>query len=453
MGQVIEREKILGLNFAEFAAQTFFTLLLIQVFSVVISIMTARLLGPEGKGIVAVLILCPTLLFTIGHLSIYRVLTTHISLGKRSLRDYCGTVAFFILGITVLLVGFFLLFYFLCPPLFIKNIGLSVILLALGILPFFLMIQIFSSILQTQEKIRQMNAVSIAQSVGALTSIIIFVFLLHQGVPGVILSYFIANLFSALLAINFVFRISPWPWYFNFKLLKELVADGVKLHVGVIAVFLFLKIDQLMLSYYKQNASVGYYTISVSLSEILLLIPLAIQNVFYAKISQLLANKEDMADKTLLVYKHNLLLLLVFSVVLLLTAKPLIKIFYGEAFMPSLRPFFILLPGAFFLYLNNVLTNYLVGRKLFLLIALITTLAAILNIGLNIVFIPPYGISGASLASTITYVLVGMAMLSSFLYFNRWDFLKFMSKLSFAKSDFLLYRAVFERFFGKDKKR
>ena len=160
-----------------------------------------------------------------------------------------------------------------------------------------------------------------------------------------------------------------------------------------------------------------------------------------------------MADKTLLVYKHNLLLLLVFSVVLLLTAKPLIKIFYGEAFMPSLRPFFILLPGAFFLYLNNVLTNYLVGRKLFLLISLITTLAAILNIGLNIVFIPPYGISGASLASTITYVLVGMAMLSSFLYFNRWDFLKFMSKLSFAKSDFLLYRAVFERFFGKDKKR
>lgn len=452
-GEITKGELSSALSFARPMFETFSVLAVIQVMSVLISVMTARILGPAGKGIVAVAILYPTLLFTLGHLSVYRALTIHVGEKKYSLKASCGTMACFIAGISVLLIGGFMFFYSRIPALFLREVSWRGILLALSILPCFLTVQIYSSLLQTQGKIRQMNIINIVQTAAALAAMVIFLYVLKQGPKGAIASYFLANLLAAAGAVWFISKIVPWPWSVDFGILNKMVTDGIKLHFGVIGIFLFLKIDQLMLNYYRSSSSVGFYTVAVSLADLLLLIPAATQNVFYSKITSLLSDKEGMTDKIWRVYRHSFLLLSVYSLFLALVARFLIVLFYGRPFLPALAPFFILLPGVFFLYLNNVLINGLVTMRRFAQISAVSVAGAFLNVLLNRALIPRYDAAGAALASTITYVAVGLAIMLVFLRASRTTFGDFIKKFSFSSQDFMLYRVFFTTLVPKTSKR
>ena len=448
-----KRNVKVGLNFARFVAGTAGVSLSGLVFSFLVSILAARALGPTAKGIVTIVLLYTTLLFTIGHLSINRAIISHAGLSRYSVRDFCGTLGFFALLMSVLLFAGFWGGYRIFPSFFITSVGPSVIFLGFLILPFFFINQLYSGILQTQNEINKLNAIIFSQAF--FTFLVMAVMMGFGGltIVRVVWAYVIANAISASLALVFALRLYPGSWHFRPSLLKGLVIDGLKLHAGVIAVIIFLKIDQLMLSRYRGASSVGFYTISVSYSELLLLVPTAIQNVFYAKISRMLAEKIDLVPKTLLVYRHNFYLLLLLSVVLALGAYPFIILFYGPAFLPSVMPFLVLLPGAFFLYWNNILTNYLVGTQKFWVISAVSVGAAILNILLNMFFIPRWDASGAAFASSITYFLVGLAYIKVFMHYGRLSPRAFWGNLRFTRDDLALYKEVFRSIFPLARRR
>lgn len=346
----------------------------------------------------------------------------------------------------------FFLIFFGYPALFIHKTAFFLIVLSLGILPLFFLIQAYTSVLQIDNRIPKINILNFVQAFAALVVMICFVLIGKLEVFGVILAYLLANVLICVLSFLFVVRVAPWPWSVHFDLLKELLRDGIKLHGGVIATFLFLKIDQLMLGYYRQAGSVGFYTVAVSYAELLLLVPMAIQNVFYAKISSLLSEKIDIGEKAVMVYRHNFFLLVLLGLLLAVMAKPAIRFFYGDAFLPSLAPFFILLPGAFFLYLNNTLTNCLVGMRRFWTITFITVSGAVLNIIFNIIFIPSLDACGAAFASTLTYFLVGVLVIRAFLRVNRCRLGVFLGNLRFNQSDLALYKIFFNNLVSKNKK-
>jgi|GEM_PF-2827133 len=445
-----KRDAGVGLNFARFVAGTAGVSFSGHVFSFFVSVLVARALGPTAKGIVTIVLLYPTLLFTIGHLSINRAIISYAGLSRYSVRDFCGTLGFFALLMSVFLLALFCGGYSLFPSFFISSVSPSVIFLGFLILPLFFINQLYSGILQTQNEINKLNAIIFSQAFFTFLVMAVMLGLGGLTIIKVVWAYVIANAISAGLALMFSLRLYSGKWPIRPALLKGLVIDGLKLHAGVIAIIIFLKIDQLMLSRYRGVSSVGFYTISVSYSELLLLVPTAIQNVFYAKISRMLAEKIDLVPKTLLVYRHNFYLLLLLSIVLALGAYPFIIIFYGAAFLPSVMPFLVLLPGAFFLYWNNILTNYLVGTQRFWVISAVSVGAAILNIALNMIFIPLWDASGAALASSITYFLVGLAYIKVFMHYGRVTQKAFWSNLRFTRDDLSLYkefcRSIFPRF-------
>ncbi|MEK7849982.1 MAG: polysaccharide biosynthesis C-terminal domain-containing protein [Candidatus Omnitrophota bacterium] len=442
-----KRDTGVGLNFARFVAGTAGVSFSGHIFSFFVSVLVARALGPTAKGIVTIVLLYPMLLFTIGHLSINRAIISHAGLSRYSVRDFCGTLGFFALLMSVVLFAVFWSGYSLFPSFFIRSVSPSVIFLGFLILPMFFINQLYSGILQTQQEINKLNAIAFSQAFFTFLAMAVMLALGGLTVTRVVWAYVIANAVSAGLALVFALRLYPGGWFLRMTLLKGLVIDGLKLHSGVIAIIVFLKIDQLMLSQYRGATSVGFYTISVSYSELLLLVPMAIQNVFYAKISRMLAEKIDLVPKTLLVYRHNFYLLLFLSIVLALGAYPFIILFYGRAFLPSVMPFLVLLPGAFFLYWNNILTNYLVGTQKFWVISVISVGAAILNILLNMFFIPLWDASGAAFASSITYFLVGLAYIKVFMHYGRLSPKAFWSNLRFTRDDLALYKEVFRSIF------
>jgi O-antigen/teichoic acid export membrane protein len=429
-----------GAKFSASTFKTFFMLVLGQIFSLAISVLTARTLGPAGKGIAAVVLLYPTLLFTLGHLSIYRAILSHVGEARYSMRDFCGTVGFFAFAVSIFLIGGFWCVYSWYPEFFIRSVSPGLILLGLSALPFFLINQFYASIIQTQDKIAQVNLIMFIQPFA--TCLVLFVVWALAGltITRVVACYVVANIVAAGLALWLCARLFPGGWLIRWGLLRAVVADGLKLHAGVISIYLFLKIDQLMLSHYRGDSSLGFYTISVSYSELLLLVPTAIQTVFYAKVTGLLKDKADIVPMTLFSYRHNLLALLLLSAVLSLGVYPFIILFYGRDFLPALRPFLVLLPGAFFLYWNNVLANYMVSTRRFWTISMISGATAFLNIVLNMIFIPRWDATGAACASSLAYVLAGAAYIGAFLKFSGLAPGDFWCNLRLSRDDFSLYR-------------
>ncbi|MFA5722163.1 MAG: polysaccharide biosynthesis C-terminal domain-containing protein, partial [Candidatus Paceibacterota bacterium] len=66
----------------------------------------------------------------------------------------------------------------------------------------------------------------------------------------------------------------------------------------------------------------------------------------------------------------------------------------------------LLLPGLIFLSTATVLSQYFLSTKYPFKLTICWFLATILNIVLNFIYIPQYGMIAAALSSTITYFLV-----------------------------------------------
>ena len=131
------------------------------------------------------------------------------------------------------------------------------------------------------------------------------------------------------------------------------------------------------------------------------------------------------------------------AIALFVAAPILIPIVYGEAFLPSARVLQILIPGVVTFTIFKVLNMDLAGKGRPEISLAVFSPAVLVNITLNLMWIPKYGANGAALASTISYSLSAILFLfvyahvvkikvTSLLDFqiSDWDFIsKFPTKL------------------------
>jgi O-antigen/teichoic acid export membrane protein len=101
------------------------------------------------------------------------------------------------------------------------------------------------------------------------------------------------------------------------------------------------------------------------------------------------------------------LLLLVAS----LSAKLIVRILFGKAFLPAATAFIWLAPGAFFLGIEAVIVQFLNSFGYPKSIVGVWFAVVLLNLGANFIAIPRYGIVGAAAVSSFSYLVVLLAIL------------------------------------------
>lgn len=82
------------------------------------------------------------------------------------------------------------------------------------------------------------------------------------------------------------------------------------------------------------------------------------------------------------------------------------KILVNEKFGAAYYQIPILLAGAFFSAMTGVLGAYYVAEKMTSVIARMTIMAAILNIGVNLIFVQKFGLYAASISTLVAYLVV-----------------------------------------------
>ena len=164
-------------------------------------------------------------------------------------------------------------------------------------------------------------------------------------------------------------------------------------------------VDILMLQFQASSEQVGYYRAALKLAEFLWFVPLALQTVFVHSTSELWSNGRtgkisELAARTT---RYNFLLTGLMALGLAALADVAVPIYFGTTYTPAVTPLLFLLPGALGFAVARPILAISQGKGDLKFPILATGSAAVLNLGLNALLIPRYGMAGAAAATSVGY--------------------------------------------------
>lgn len=187
---------------------------------------------------------------------------------------------------------------------------------------------------------------------------------------------------------------------------KSIFAKSYPMAVSALSYFLMQSIDILLLTKYSTFEQVAYYAIAVKLSTITSLALFSVNIIIAPKIAEMYESGKRNELKLLLRNGNRLILTLSFPVIAILAifSKWILGLF-GEGYVLAQTAFLILLFGQLFSSLCGPLGVYMnmTGKQKKLQRLLIFGL--VLNVGLNIISIPRYGMIGAAASTALSMII------------------------------------------------
>ena len=170
-------------------------------------------------------------------------------------------------------------------------------------------------------------------------------------------------------------------------------------------VSIYASTDKLMLKQMMDEASVGHYSLAVTITAMWTFVLNAIIDTMFPSIMKLHeTNKVEFERRNKQLYAIVFYLSVVVSAIICIVADPLIRILYGESYLPAIAPLKIVVWYTAFSYLGGARNAWIVCEEKQKYLKYIYGGSALLNVILNLCLIPFWGGVGAAIASLITQI-------------------------------------------------
>ena len=219
---------------------------------------------------------------------------------------------------------------------------------------------------------------------------------------------------AILLAVFGFFLIRLLPefqnqkFFFDKALFKKIFRYGVFAMAASFAGFVLWYTDTIMLTYFAGLASVALYSVALPTAKLFLYFPRAIGGIFLPLTSEFWARKEESLLKAGIetLYKYSAIIIVPAVFVVFSFSDLIISVFFGSSYAEASSALKILTIGMIFAAINGISANIFSGiGKPEINSKIIYSTAAFNFIG-NIVLIPIWGINGAALTTTISYLMM-----------------------------------------------
>ena len=379
-----------------------------KVFStVVLSLYSIRLiteyLGPEGFGKYATVLAFFAFFSAIVDLGLAPVTAREISKEGADEKRILGRVlALRLLSSAILLIFAPLVLFFFHYE---SDLKIGIVVAAIAVL-FSSSSLLLNGIFQ---KNLAMDRVAFVEFFGKLLQVILVTLIVHNdwGFLAVASTLLAALAFNAVV----VFWLSRSFVKFSLKVdiafWKEFLREASPLAATALITFAYFKLDTIILSVLQSNSDVGIYNVAYKIMENLIFFPAMLAGLILPLLSRTLSTNralfEDIVDKTFKVF-----LLIVFPLVVgvWVLAPEIIAIVSGAGFEESARVLRILVFALGFIFFGHYFTMLLVVGNAQKKLMKALLLAAVVNIGLNLLLIPKYSYIAAAGVSLVTEFLV-----------------------------------------------
>lgn len=250
---------------------------------------------------------------------------------------------------------------------------------------------------------------SLALAISAwLNAIFLLVLMPFHGVNvhTAVLTWVVASGLGAGIAIGAAHRkVGFGPT--DLRLLRESLRFGFRAWLGSLAGFLNFRFDQILMAYLATEAALGFYSIAVNMSEILLMVPTTVGMLMTPMVARTAA--ADRSAAVLGAFRVTLIVTIVSAAVAALLGPAAIPVIFGAAFDASVVPFLLLLPGALGFVMMRLFSSALVGSSHPGRSSIAPIVALITSVVFDLLLIPSFGAGGAAAAATLGLLVAGIA--------------------------------------------
>lgn len=249
----------------------------------------------------------------------------------------------------------------------------------------------------------------------ATVSIGIVLLLEGYGVVGMLVGHIAADFLVALLAGGIVLRRLSPGWLLNPPSLpsRELLSFNA-VNVGLVLLSMSLyHVDLVMLRAFTDGSTTGFYKAALAMAEYLWFVPIVVQRLLLHSTSDLWADGriEAITELASRVTRQILLFVVLLTVGLATLADRVMTLYYGTQFVVSTTPLLILLPGTIAFAVARPLKAIGQGSGRVTVLLGAIGVAAAINLALNALLIPRFGMTGAAVATSVGYTSMFVFML------------------------------------------
>jgi len=421
------------------ARESFYSLLFLvssHLCATIAGIIIARVLGPANKGIIAVVLLYPTLFLTVFSFTAGFGIIYHMGKSEHDSKVLTGSALtlFFVLSVLALTVFLITVIYF--REILYKGIDARYLIFVGVSIPFIIMLYYFSSMLQGSMDIKGYNITNRLSSFSNLFLILIFLFLWRLGVIEALIAGISGIVLGGILSFFWAIKKSGGI-SFDSKFTNILLKDSFKIHFGAIANFVFSRANLFILNYFAIQSEVGFYAIALTIANALFFFSVSLEIGLYPKMAH--ANIDDAINLVQVATRQMLLITGLVALIMAVFSKGIVLLYGGKAFLPAVTPLLLLLPGIVVYVIPKMLSTLWVRKGWFLPLTFIATGTALFSLIFNFLLIPKFGAKGAALSTAATYGF--SSLIAVFLF---WKYVKKDVSVLFIpqKSDFVIYREI-----------
>jgi len=403
--------------------------ILMIIFGLGSSIITARYIGPSGNGIIAALTVYPSLFMSFGSLGISQSTTYYTGKGvfTEAQIKTAITQIWLITTLISVTVCFLLMRY-------LSDSGSNLLLVALALLPipFALFNTYNSGIFLGKNDIGTYNRINWIPVFLILMGGVIFVIILQLDITGAMMATILGSLFMSIILLFKNSFLKFFSLKYDWKVIKAMLSLGVIYALSLLIINLNYKVDIILMDKLSTSYELGLYSKGAAITEYLWQIPMLFSTIVFAR-SASAKNPREFSIKVAQLLRLSFILIGVTSIILWAFSKFIILSMYGNEFFGSISVLNYLLPGVLILTIFKVMNMDLAGRGKPWIAMKAMIPALIINVVLNIFLIPKYGANGSAFSSTVSYTVSGILFL--FLY-SRETKMSIKEIVVFKKSDF-----------------
>jgi O-antigen/teichoic acid export membrane protein len=381
----------------------------------VASIVAARVLGPEGRGMYAVALALVASTVQFGNLGLPSANAYYLAKDRALLPALLGNSLAVGIGAAGLLATAAAVLFWYIPVL--APVPWALAALALSLVPVELSVLLLLQLCLGRREIRLFNLAQLFPQVGGLAVMAALAWTGRLTPESLLLLGIVSQTVALVWLLRHLrSRSSSSPVISGISFLACL-RYGLKAYTACLFMFLVLRFDLFMVTYFRGAAEAGQYSVSVAMGELVLAVPTVVGMLAFPALTALpdVRQRWETARKVLAVAGFAVA---VTAPMLGWFADEAVQFLFGPAYRAAVPPLLWLLPGLVCLGLNTVFMNYFAANGMPAFTILSPAFALVVNVALNAFFVPRWGAVGAAAASSIAYALM---LAASVAYVNLLD--------------------------------
>lgn len=269
---------------------------------------------------------------------------------------------------------------------------------------------ILSIILKVEDKNKIFSIDSIIYSFSLSLLAVLFLSVFKIGIVGYFLSYVVANVISIIFILfNTKIKIKMKK---NKELTKSLIIYSLPMIINSLSYWITTASDRYMIKIFLTLSSVGIYAVAAKIPTIITTFTGIFNQAWMLSSISEYENDRDVRFYND-VFSFYCSISFITCALLILIIKPFMHVYVSSEYFIAWKYASVLIVSAIFSGISAFINGIFYAYKKNISATITTTLGAIINIILNFIFIPKYGIMGASVATLISWFLITVVRIIS----------------------------------------